>query len=91
MGASIGSSRVRIHALGRGNVDRAGKIIDDRIDEVLHALVLEGGTADDRDELVRDRLAADARLEHLGRDRLFLEESGADFVVVIGNGGDKSS
>ena len=76
-------------ALGRRNVERAREIIDDGIDEVLHALVLEGGTADDRDKLVGDGLAADAGLEHLGRDRLFLEEKRADFLIEIGDGGDE--
>ena len=89
VGASILLLRVGIHAAGWRNVQRAGKIIDDRIDQILHALVLEGGTADHRDELVRDRLAANARLEHLRRDRLLLEESRPDLVVEIGDCGDQ--
>ena len=56
---------VRVHAPGRRNIDRAREIIDDGIDEILDALVLESGTADNRDELVRDGLAADACFENL--------------------------
>ena len=65
--------RVGIHPDCGRNVERAGKIIDHRVDQILHALVLEGGAADNRDELVRDRLPADARLQHLRRDRLLFE------------------
>ena len=75
---------IGVLALGRRNVERAREIIDDRIEQVLHALVLEGGATDDGTELVGDGLAADAGLEHLGGDRLLLEERRADFVVEIG-------
>ena len=80
---------IRVHALGRRDVDRAGEVIDDGIHEVLDALVLESGTADDRHELVRDGLPADACLENFGSDRLFLEEIHADFLIEIGDGGDE--
>ena len=69
----------------RRNIERAREIIDHRIDQILHALVLEGGTADHRDELVRDRLPANARLQHLRRDRLLFEDRFRDFIVDIGN------
>ncbi len=62
-----------------------GQIIDHGVDEILHALVLERGPADDRDEFVRDRLAANAGLQHLRRDRLLLEDRFGDLVVDIGD------
>ena len=80
---------VRVDADGRGNVERAREIIDDGVDEELDALVLEGGTADDGDELVRDREAADAGLELRGGRGLFLEEHVADFLVLVGDGFDQ--
>ena len=66
---------------GRRNVERARQVIDDRVDQILHALVLESGTADHRDEFVRDRLAANAGLQHLRRDRLLFEDGLGDFVI----------
>ena len=52
---------MRVDADGGRNVERAGKIIDDGIDEELDALVLEGGTTDDRDmKFVGNGEAADA-------------------------------
>ena len=77
--------RCRAPGLGRRDVERARQIIDDGVDEILHAFVLEGGPADNGAKLVRDRLAADAGLQHLWGDRLLLEESGADFFVEIGD------
>ena len=83
--------RVRVHADRWRNVERARKIIDDCVDQILDALVLEGGTADDRDKLVRDRLPANARLEHFRRDRLFFENRLGDFVIDIGNRSTRSA
>ena len=77
--------RVRIHSDRRRNVERARQIIDHRVDEILHALVLERGAADDRHEFVRDRLATDARLQHFRRDLFLFENRFGDFVVDIGN------
>jgi hypothetical protein len=54
---------VRVDAHGRRNVERAGEIIDDGVDEVLDALVLEGGTADDGDEAGWRRSGGECLLE----------------------------
>ncbi len=43
---------VRVDADGGRDVERAGEIIGDGVDEELDALVLVGGTADDGDKLV---------------------------------------
>ena len=73
----------------RRNVQRAREVIDDGVDEILHALVFESGTAGDGDEFVGDGLAADGGLEVLLGDRFFLEEHHADFLVEIGHLGDE--
>ena len=86
-----GSRRVDgADALGRRDVERAREIVDDGVDEVLHALVLEGGAADDRDDLVGDGGAAEGGLEHLGSEiGFFLEEHGADLVIDVADGVDQ--
>jgi hypothetical protein len=79
---------VRVDAHGRGNVERAGEIIDDGVDQELDALVLEGGTADDGDKLVGDGQAADAGLE-LDGWASFPRGKAADFLVLVGDGFDE--
>ena len=64
-GSQLFGMSVGVDALRRRDVERAGKIIDDRIDEILDALVLEGGTADDRDKLISNGQPADARFQYL--------------------------
>src|SRR5437762_11118207 len=51
---------IGFHANRSRDIERAGQIVDDRIDQVLNAFVLESGTAHYRDKLVRDRLPADS-------------------------------
>ena len=70
-------------AFRRRNVERARQIIDHRIDQVLHAFILERRAGNDRHKLVRDRLAANACFQQLGCDRLFLQNSLRDFVIEI--------
>jgi hypothetical protein len=36
---------------GGRQVDRAGQVVDDGVEQRLHALVLEGGAVEDRDDL----------------------------------------
>jgi hypothetical protein len=76
---------VGIHPDRGRNIERAGEIIDHGIDEILHALVLEGGTSDDWDELVGNCLAADAGFQHLRRHGFFFEDCFGHFVVEVGN------
>ena len=45
------------------DVERAGKVVDDGVEQVLDALVLESRTAGDGDQLVGDGGAADALLQ----------------------------
>ena len=67
----------------RRNVERARQIIDDRIDQILHALILECRAANDGHKLVRNRLTANARFQQLRRNRFFFENSFRDFVIEI--------
>jgi hypothetical protein len=76
---------VRLHSDCGRNIERSREIIDHGVDEILHAFVLEGRPSDDGDELVGDRLAADAGLQHLWRDWLLLEDGLGNLVVYIRN------
>src|SRR5437868_8164094 len=76
---------IGFHANRRRDIERAGQIVDDRIDQVLNALILESRTAHDRDKLVRDRLPADSSLQYFSRDRFLFEEKRADLVIDIRN------
>ena len=77
--------RVRLHSLGWRNIERARQIIDDRIDQILHADVLQSRTADDGHKFVRNRLPPNCSLQKFGRDRLFFENNLRDLVVDIRN------
>ena len=47
----------------RGNVKRAGQVVDDCIEHLLDALVLERRASQDRDDLGADRAQAQAALD----------------------------
>ena len=49
----------------------------------MHALVLKGGAADNRDKPVGNRLAADRRFQVLLRDGLLLEKHHPQFLIKI--------
>ena len=76
---------MRIDALHRRLVERAGQIIHHRIEQRLHALVLECRSADDREDLEVDGGLADAGLE-LGDGRRFaFQELLEQNVVGLGD------
>src|SRR5690606_4923498 len=78
---------VRVNALDGGDVLGAGHEVDDRVEELLDALVLEGRAAEDGDDLV-----AEGALTERGEDLLLaeggvaLEESLHERVVDLGHG-----
>src|SRR5205085_12221275 len=74
---------VRILTDSRFNLNRAGKIIDNRVHEILDAFVLKCRSADDGNKIVGDGLASNTSLEHLRRDRLFLEKYHRDLFVEV--------
>src|SRR4029077_3796307 len=80
---------VGLHANSGRDVERAWQIIDDRINEVLNAFILESRTPNYRDKSVRNRLAPNASFQQFRRNRLLFEEKHADFVVEIGDRGDQ--
>ncbi len=67
----------------------AGQIINDRINQELHTLVLEGGTSNNGDKMIIDRETADTSLELSGGRRLLFEEHFADLFVFVGDGFDQ--
>ena len=78
-------ARVGVLAFGRRNVERAGQVIYDRVDQILNTDILESRAANDRHEFVRNRLATNARLQQLGRDFALFEHCLGHFVVEVRN------
>ena len=56
-------ARVRVHPFDRRNIQRRRQIIHHRIQQRLHTLVLEGGSADHREHLHLQRGAAQRGLQ----------------------------
>ena len=74
---------VKRRALDRRNIHRRRQIINDRVEQGLHAFVFERGTCDHRHQLQRNRRAAQ-RGAQLGRLQLvLLEILGENGVVVL--------
>ena len=63
VGGALDFIALEIDALDRGNVERRRQIIHHRIEQRLHALVLERRAAHHRHEMKRGRALADAALE----------------------------
>jgi len=78
--------RARVDPVHGRDVERARQVLDDPVEQGLHALVLEGRAEQDgRDRGVERRLAERAP-EHLGRDRLLvLQVRLGQLVVVVGD------
>ena len=84
---------VRVDALDRRHVERRRQIVDDRVEQRLHALVLEGGAAQHREEGAGDHGLADQLLERrlvghfafeVGGDRVIVEFDGRlDHLVAV--------
>ncbi len=77
---------VDVEALDGGDVERARQVVDDGVEQRLHALVLEGRAAEDRVDREVDRGRADGLLEQVDRDVVALEVQLHHVVVVIGDG-----
>jgi len=80
---------LRIGADHGRNIERAGQVVDHRIEQRLHALVLEGGAAEHREDLHGDGGLADAGLELRFAGLFALEEQVENLVVGVGNGLDQ--
>ena len=71
-----------LDAVDRGDVGRRRQVVDDRVEQRLHALVLERRAAQHRHEGAADGALADAALQRLGI-RLLAAEIGFERVVVL--------
>ena len=85
-GAVLDLIRLGHRAGDRRDVQRGRHIIDDGVQQLLHALVFIGRAAHDRDELDLRRGLADGRLDHFGGDFLTFQIHLHDLVVEIGDG-----
>src|ERR1035441_7473442 len=74
-----------IDALDRRLVQRAGQVIDDRIQKCLNTLVLEGASADYREDLQIDGGLANARLQLGNGGRLAFEKLFQQHIVGLGD------
>ncbi len=61
---------VDVDALNRRNIERRRQIVHHRVQQILHALVLERRPAHHRENLLRDGRLADARAQLVFGDRL---------------------
>src|SRR4051794_221948 len=68
------------------DVQRAGQVVDDRVEQGLHALVLERGAGEHRVDLAGDGRLADGGLQRLDGDVLAAEVGLHEVVVGLGDG-----
>src|SRR5262249_8671272 len=78
-----------IDAFHGWNVGRRGQIVDDAVEERLHALVLERGAADHGDDLHGERTLADGAANLVFADLLTLEVLFEQSLVAVGRGLDQ--
>ena len=80
-----GFGAVGQHALDGRNVHGGGEIVDHRVQNQLHALVLEGGAAEHGHHAVMDHSEADAAHQLLLGQLAVLEERLDQFLVGLGH------
>ena len=71
---------------GGRNINGGRKIIDDRVEQALHPLLLECGTAEDWDQFNPAGQSTDSLLQYRSTDRLFFENQISDGIVFVGDG-----
>ena len=77
---------LRVDPVHRRHVERARQVVDDVVEQQLHALVLEGGAEQHRRDLVGERALADCAPDHLRGDRgLVLDVRLQHLVVEAGD------
>jgi len=79
----------RIGADHRRNVERRRQVLDHGVEHRLDALVLEGGAAQDGDDLRGQGAGAQGAAQRLGVNLLPLEEAMRDVVIEVGHGLDQ--
>jgi hypothetical protein len=78
----ISSLASRVGALHGRDVERARQVVHDRVEQRLHALVLEGG-AEQHGVIASASVPAERAADHLGRDRRLVLEVGLHQLVVV--------
>ena len=73
----------------RRDLERRGEQLDDRVEQRLHALVLEGGAEQDRGDLDVEGGAVEGLGDPLVRDLLLVQVGLHQLVVVVGAGLDQ--
>ncbi len=81
--AAFGLAADRLDALHGRHVERRGQVVDDRVEQRLHALVLERGPAQHGREGDRERGLANRRLQQRLRDLGLLEDQLEELVVEV--------
>ncbi len=76
---------MRIDSLHRRLVERAGQVIDNRVEQRLHAFVFESASADHREDLQVDGGLANAGLQLGNRRRLAFEKLLQQHIVRLGD------
>ena len=74
---------LRVGALDGGDVERARQVVDDRVEQRLHALVLERGAEQHGRDRVGERPGAERAADHLRRNRRLVLEVGLHQLVVV--------
>ena len=72
-------------ALNRGNIHRSGQVVDHRIEQELHTLVLEGRTAEHGHEPVLEHALADALAQLLFAELARFQEHLHQLIVGLGD------
>ncbi len=75
---------LEVHALDGREVERAGQEVDDGVEQGLHALVLERGAVEDRDDLAGDGACAQRVAQVVGGDLLLADVLLEDVLVERG-------
>ena len=76
----------RVDPVDRRHVERARQVVEHAVEQRLDALVLERGAGEHRRDRDVERRCAERALQHLRRDRLFVEQVGLhQLVVVVGD------
>ena len=73
----------RVDAVHGRHVLRARQVVDDRVEQRLHAAVLERRAEQHRRHRDLERRGAQGAPDHLGRDRLLVEEVGLEQLLVV--------
>ena len=81
---------LRIHTLDVLDIGRCGHIVNDSVQQLLHAAVLVGRTTDNGNQSICNGLLADSSLQFLTGDLLTLEVLLHQLFVVLGNSLDQN-